>query len=725
MPASKSSTKRKSRKRTSSRASVNSEVDRLDSMNRKCRELVHHGLAHESQCTTACRRHCLEQDDEAWLMHYYGEESGVEDPFTYEFTSQQREMIGSFGRAITLGGDQSIAASRGEGKSLICERTTTKYTLADDLDYTIIFQASGTLAGNSLDNIKTALAENPFLLADYPEVCYPIACLENTPQRAKTMVVSGYDRTSGNAYHTKACSFTWCGPEVILPNVPGSPAAKSIIQARGLDSAIRGVRKKGRRPRLAVIDDADTDKTASNEEQAKKLAGRIDKSIGGLGGQTRPIARIMLCTIQSVTSVAYKFTDQENKPSWHGKRFRFLLEKPERLDLWQEYVQLKQRDWRDGSAAAHGFYLEHREAMDLGAVVANPNRKEEGEISALQHFYNMVARYGEEPVDTEYNNDPPAIGDDNTEELTARRIQFRVSDLERCEVPEPATVVVRGIDVGKYGLHWVVRAFTEDASPYTIDYGYKEVHGVTVGTDDGVEHAIRKALIDLYEATTIYQKSDVEIAGGELLAGDVMPIGITLVDSRYFKDAVVSACREIGEEFMPAMGHGQSNGCVTTNFRAMTKDTDDCRPGDGWYVRRDENGDWIVHCDTDRWKAWEHARWMTDKGKPGAAYLFGKITDDELKWMSSRLPAIVKEHTSYAKHITAEAEVEEVIRGVLQKRWRTRAGRSANHYLDASYLCDVGANMRGVYLLPQLVPAQTQPQRPAVISPGRTNQSRW
>jgi hypothetical protein len=116
---------------------------------------------------------------------------------------------------------------------------------------------------------------------------------------------------------------------------------------------------------------------------------------------------------------------------------------------------------------------------------------------------------------------------------------------------------------------------------------------------------------------------------------------------------------------------------------------------------------------------------MTDKGKPGAAYLFGKITDEEMKWIGSRQPAIVNDHTNYAKQITSEADREEVIRGVLQKRWRNKAGRAANHYFDASYLCDIAASMRGIYLLPQLVAAPTPTPRPAVISPGRTNQSRW
>ncbi|MGA2619038.1 MAG: hypothetical protein ABSF26_15630 [Thermoguttaceae bacterium] len=53
--------------------------------------------------------------------------------------------------------------------------------------------------------------------------------------------------------------------------------------------------------------------------------------------------------------------------------------------------------------------------MDAGAVLANPNRfnntflpdGSQAEVSALQRYYNEVARIGQSAVSTEYDNNPP------------------------------------------------------------------------------------------------------------------------------------------------------------------------------------------------------------------------------------------------------------------------------------------------------------------------------
>ena len=108
-----------------------------------------------AECEDRDRRKAKESDDIAWLMYYFGPNCGISDPFTYDFTSQQIDMVGAFGRAISEGGDQAIAASRGEGKTTIVERLIIKYALQGVLKSCILFQSTGTLASNSLDTIKT------------------------------------------------------------------------------------------------------------------------------------------------------------------------------------------------------------------------------------------------------------------------------------------------------------------------------------------------------------------------------------------------------------------------------------------------------------------------------------------------------------------------------------------------------------------------------------------
>jgi hypothetical protein len=75
-------------------------------------------------CEDPERRTLLESDDTEWLRFYFA------DLFWYPFTTQQLEMIEAIQSAILYGGDQSLAASRGEGKTKIFERMLLKYTLA-------------------------------------------------------------------------------------------------------------------------------------------------------------------------------------------------------------------------------------------------------------------------------------------------------------------------------------------------------------------------------------------------------------------------------------------------------------------------------------------------------------------------------------------------------------------------------------------------------------------
>src|SRR5690606_17247990 len=91
-------------------------TERQRDVQRKRKQRKDSKLVEIPKCGNRRRRTRLEADDVKWLMHYFGPHSGSQSPFTYEFTLQQREMISAIRNAILNGGDQSLAASRGEGK---------------------------------------------------------------------------------------------------------------------------------------------------------------------------------------------------------------------------------------------------------------------------------------------------------------------------------------------------------------------------------------------------------------------------------------------------------------------------------------------------------------------------------------------------------------------------------------------------------------------------------
>jgi len=610
-------------------------------------------------------------------------------------------MISVIRSAIQWGGDQAIAASRGEGKTTIFERLMLKYVISGAIGFAVLCAATGEHAAHSLEAIRDAITENDRLAEDYPEVCVPVRALENTPNRAHYQIVTGKRHDNGKLYERHPSCFSWCGREIVFPDVPGSPSALAIIATRGLDAAVRGLKRKGRRPEVVGIDDPDTEESARSEDQAKKLEDRIDRALGGLGGQQRVVARVMLTTLQSRTAASFTFTDPKSKPTWKGRRFRYLLTPPDRVDLWDEYIALRRNALESFAAgtgndeharAANTFYLANRKTMDAGAELANPNRFDSSilpdgsaiELSSLQRYYNEIARLGAEAVATEYDNDPPEVEVGLETAITAHRVQTRVSGHPRREIPPGCILLTQGIDARKIALHWVVRAWRPDGIGYTIDYGVEEVHGTTAGSDEGVDHALTRAIHSRMET--------LRNAPYAPKTGPAMEITETLIDAGWRTDAIYRVCAELkatGFAIRPAMGFGKSNGVVKTRFTAPVRTTTDRKTGDGWFLSRKGKRVWLVCMDADRWKAWEHDRWLTPIGQPGAMQLWGDAGPNP-----DRLSDDQKSHHSYARHIVSEVEVEEVVKGVIQRGWKTR--RENNHWLDASYMADVAAAMHGI-----------------------------
>ena len=134
------------------------------------------------------------------------------------------------------------------------------------------------------------------------------------------------------------------------------------------------------------------------------------------------------------------------------------------------------------------------------ALVANPHRFDptvlpdgsQVEVSGVQRYYNEVVRVGQDAVSTEWDNDPPDESGPQESGITAHRIQHQVSGFPRKQVPPGCVKLTQGIDVHKQLLYYVVKAWREDCTGYVIDYDVQETHGTTVGTDEGLDNAIRK-----------------------------------------------------------------------------------------------------------------------------------------------------------------------------------------------------------------------------------------
>jgi hypothetical protein len=436
-----------------------------------------------------------------FLRQYFG---GI---FYQPFTDTRKEMVNAIEHAAMYGGDQAIAAPRGDGKTRTALFLALKLQLSGAVKFPVIVSKSATRAARELRNLKDAILTSEKLIKDFPEVFEPIVELNGWASRSRQQTAFG-----------QPTRLQWGGSDIVLPTIKTqllrsnswtskveSSARGQIFSSLGIES-VRGHSIDNQRPDLIILDDIDDRESARSALQTETNENTIEQDIGGLGGPDRTVARVMLCTKINDTCIAAIFTDRKKKPSWRGRVYKLLDKNPDRMDLWAEYIELRQGRGDDDPDArkAHEFYLENREAMDEGSLVTNPYRfdakpledGEPGQVSALQACFDLIADRGWEHFATEYQNDPPESEKLVTSGLTKELIMSRLSGLDRCQLP-PNSKIIAGIDIGKMNCHWVAGAFRRGGAGSILTYGVIEVKG-TESTDlaDVISKQILRALIE-------------------------------------------------------------------------------------------------------------------------------------------------------------------------------------------------------------------------------------
>lgn len=649
-------------------------------------------LSVELQPKNPERRAAAEADDLLWLRTY------LPNVFYNEFTEDQAAIVHECGAALQYGLKKCKAAPRGDGKSSVVKYLALKYALTKKIRFALIVAATCSKAEKILASIKAKLRSpvNKALHEDYPLECSVARYVAPAPSRANNVTVE-----------TRQVHVEWKPDWVILPTFVGETMGPIIMSLGVTSDDIQGCNVYDVRPDFVMLDDLDSRDSLAAEDGkvAQKIEEVIDKTIAGLGGPNRRLGQYMLCTITSRKSAAFRYSDPTVKPAFSGSRISRIKQWPHDKVRWDQYIELRQDGQTtlgdDGKPrdpygrAAFQHYAQHKDQMDAGAILSNPFDYDSdvtpdgtpAQLSALQKCYDYISDFGMDSFLTEHQNDPPQESGLIDSQITPARIQKQVNGFSQRQIPPNCSLIVRGIDVGKYHIHVVVRAVEDGNTPtmHTIDYRILDVAGTEVGSDVGLDEAIKRTLFNLAESEdAIYYHVDGQEAEADL----------TLVDARYRKQAVCEACAELsamGKDWRPAMGAGTTAGSNgLRRFTPKQKKSRLVKPGHGWYITRESGDYWLVVMDTDRWKEFEHDRWLSDPSMPGALLLFG-MKGDRFKSADQR------KHTSYAHHITNEREVEEVIKGVLKKYWKRKG---ANHYLDASYMCSVGMAMKGIRLMP-------------------------
>ncbi|GAB6184595.1 terminase gpA endonuclease subunit [Thermopirellula anaerolimosa] len=609
-------------------------------------------------------------------------------PMTFHlpWSPDHLKVMAKIEQAVLRGGLFAMAMPRGAGKSSLAETACLWAVLYGHREFVCLIGSDEGHAIAMLESIKMELDGSDLLLEDFPEVVYPIHCLEGIANRC-----------AGQLYKGERTHIGWTAREIVLPTIPGSKASGVVIKVAGLTGRIRGMKYKRAdghtvRPSLVVLDDPQTDESARSLSQCATRESILAGAVLGLAGPGKKISGIMPCTVIRPGDMADNILNRDKHPEWNGERTKLVYSFPTNEKLWQKYAELRAESFRRGGHGeeATEFYRQNREAMDEGAVVAWPERYNHDELSAVQHAMNLKLQ-DERAFWAEYQNEPLPEESAQDADLTADEIAAKLNRLRRGEVPLGCNHLVMFIDVQQNLLFFVVAAWEDDFTGYVIDYGtYPKQHRPYFTLRDarptlaaltkaaGVEGAIYAGLETL---TADYLAREFRRDDGACLR-----IERCLIDANWGQstDVVYQFCRQSAHAAVVMPSHGRFIGASSRPLNDYQRKPGD-RCGLGWRIPNVQGRRAVRYCvyDTNFWKSFVYARLAVAMGDRGCLSLFGDRPD---------------EHRLFAEHVTAEYRVKTEGRGRTVDEWKLRVSAGDNHWLDCLVGCAVAASIQGVSL---------------------------
>jgi hypothetical protein len=619
-------------------------------------------------------------------LYYFGT-SYFPHRFGLPFCQDHLDLFAALEKTIVRGGLDAFAFPRGSGKTTIVEVAVIWAVLTGRRSFVVPIGSSQDAADEILQSIKTELESNDLLAEDFPEVCYPIAKLEGIPNRCKGQLFKGH-RTR----------IKWSGSSIVLPSIERSKSGGAIIAVRGITGRIRGMkftRPDGKtvRPDYAILDDPQTDESAASPTQTAKRLKLVMGAVLGLSGPGRKIAAAMPCTVIECDDLADQVLDRSKHPEWSGRRCKLVYQWPtseEAGKLWDEYAEIRRRDMAaggDGSAATK-FYADRRSIMDAGSHVAWPARYEPGELSALQHAYNLRIKY-RLTFDSEYQNEPRRADADSLSIVPKANVLVnKLSKVPRGTVPVwSGDYVTAFIDLQQDVLFYLVSSWSSDFVGTVIEYGTfpdqrrntftlkdlrEKLRDKYAGANiDGALLAGLRALVERLSSTT-WQRED----------GVGMPISRILIDGGYKNHIGYQVCRELPQSSI--LSYGRAIGPQNKPISDYEKKQGD-QVGLNWMITRAvKRASRHVMFDANFWKSFVFNRFSVSPGDKGSLTLYGSDPQS---------------HHLLAEHLTAEYanELESKTYGRIVTVFDLHPGRD-NHWLDCLVGSAVGASIVGAKL---------------------------
>jgi hypothetical protein len=624
--------------------------------------------------------------------------------FHLSWSPDHLKVIAKIEQAVLHGGLFAMATPRGFGKSSLCECACIWALLYGHRDFVCLIGSEEGHAMDMLESIKTELDGNDLLLDDFPDVCFPIQCLDGIANRCK-----------GQLYRGERTHIGWTAKDIVLPTIrpagwpnsdllgdfvgtdDSSLTSGAIIKVAGITGRIRGMKHKRAdgqtvRPSLVVLDDPQTDESARSLSQCATREGILAGAILGLAGPGKKISGIMPCTVIRPGDMADNILSRDKHPEWNGERTRMVYSFPTDEKKWQRYGELRAESLREHGdiRLATEFYAANREAMDAGAEIAWPERFNHDERSAVQHAMNLKLQ-DEAAFFAEYQNEPLPVETADSDELTADQITAKTNRMRRGEAPIACNHLTMFVDVQANLLFFVVAAWEDDFTGYVTDYG-------SFPDQQRPYFTLRDARLTLAAATQAAGLEGSIYAGLESLTtgflgrewrrddGAMLRIERCLIDANWGSstDVVYQFCRQSAHAGVVMPSHGRFVGASSQPFSEYKRRPGD-RVGHNWRMPNVAGKRAVRHVvyDTNFWKSFVYARLAVAMGDRGCLSLFGDGPD---------------QHRLFAEHLTSEYRVKTEGRGRTVDEWKQRPERSDNHWLDCLVGCAVAASIQGAAL---------------------------
>ena len=222
-------------------------------------------------------------------------ETYLAEIFYMPWSKDLLRVIAKVERVVVNHDTLAVVMPRGSGKTQLCLASALWAYLTARHPFVVYVGAVNAAAKEGIEYFKKQLSENPMLLEDWPEVCYPFAKLDGAGGKARGQRLLG----------GKLTEIEWKPNMLVAPKVPGSLVSGAVIAATSMTGRIKGMWRRlpdGKivRPSLAIVDDPQTDESARSQGPNSQTEYRlkiINHSIRGMAGPDGRLAILVPCTV--------------------------------------------------------------------------------------------------------------------------------------------------------------------------------------------------------------------------------------------------------------------------------------------------------------------------------------------------------------------------------------------------------------------------------------------